>query len=260
MKRFFNDVKKYYDYSVRAAKSSLKTEVANSYLNWIWWVLDPLFNMLIYYLIFGVVFEAKEPNFTVFIFIGLTMWNFFNKNVVQSVNMVKRNKPIVTKVYIPKFILLITNMMMNGFRTMICWIIVLLMMLLSKVQITWLILWYIPIMMVLALVTFGCGTILLHFGVFVEDLSNVLRIVLQMLFYMTGVFYNIEQRLDAPYSTIILYGNPIALLAQDMRNVLLYQQPPHMLALLVWALIGFVLSLIGVRLIYRNENSYVKVI
>ena len=36
MKRFINDVIKYYDYEVRSAKSSLKTEVANSYLNWIW--------------------------------------------------------------------------------------------------------------------------------------------------------------------------------------------------------------------------------
>ena len=57
MKRFLNDVVKYYNYMVRAAKSELKTEVANSYLNWIWWILDPLFSMLTYYLIFGVVFN-----------------------------------------------------------------------------------------------------------------------------------------------------------------------------------------------------------
>ena len=110
MKRFLNDVVKYYNYMVRAAKSELKTEVANSYLNWIWWILDPLFSMLTYYLIFGVVFNGKEQYFVIFLFIGLTMWNFFNKNVVQSVNMIKRNKPIVAKVYIPKYILLISNL------------------------------------------------------------------------------------------------------------------------------------------------------
>ena len=98
MKRFIEDVKKYHNYEVRAAKSSLKTEVANSYLNWIWWILDPLFTMIIYYLIFGVVFKAKEQHFTAFLFIGQTMWGFFNKNVVQSVKMIKRNKAIVSKV------------------------------------------------------------------------------------------------------------------------------------------------------------------
>ena len=141
MKRFINDVVKYYNYMVRAAKSALKTEVANSYLNWIWWVLDPLFTMLIYYVIFGVVFNGKEKYFVLFLFIGLTMWNFFNKNVVQSVNMIKRNKSIVAKVYIPKYILLISNMMINGFKMMISWAIVVLMMIFYHVEISWYVLY-----------------------------------------------------------------------------------------------------------------------
>ena len=58
-------------------------------------------------MIFGIVFKASEPYFTTFIFIGLTMWNFFNKNVLQSVNMIKRNKAIVSKVYIPKYFLIL---------------------------------------------------------------------------------------------------------------------------------------------------------
>ena len=55
-------IEKYYNYEVRAAKSTLKTEVDNSYLNWIWWILDPLFTMAIYYLIFGVIFGAAEQH------------------------------------------------------------------------------------------------------------------------------------------------------------------------------------------------------
>ena len=38
--------------------------------------------MIIYYIIFGMVFKAKEQYFTTFLFIGQTMWAFFNKNVV----------------------------------------------------------------------------------------------------------------------------------------------------------------------------------
>ena len=53
MKRFINDTKKYWKYTLYAAKSQLKTEVANSYLNWIWWVLEPFCFMLIYAFIFG---------------------------------------------------------------------------------------------------------------------------------------------------------------------------------------------------------------
>jgi ABC-type polysaccharide/polyol phosphate export permease len=263
MKRFFNDVVKYYSYAVRSAKSNLKTEVANSYLNWIWWILDPLFNMIIYYLIFGVVFKSKEPHFTAFIFIGLTMWDFFNKNVIQSVNMIKRNKSIVTKVYIPKFILLISNMMVNGFKMLISWVIVVIMMIFSGVHISWNALWFFPIMCLLVLVTFALSVNLMHFGVFVEDLSNVMNIVLKLLFYVTGIFYNIEVRIGAESviaGKLVTYMNPIAMLLRDMRNVLLYQKWVSWKGMLLWTAVSLVVAVIGVRTIYKNENSYVKVI
>lgn len=263
MKRFFNDVKKYYNYEVRSAKSSLKTEVANSYLNWIWWILDPLFSMIIYYVIFGIVFEAKEPHFTAFLFIGQTMWGFFNKNVVQSVKMIKRNKSIVSKVYIPKFVLLFANMMVNGFKMMISWVIVLIMMLVSGVDISVYVVCYIPIMLVLVLVTFAVCVNLMHFGVFVEDLGNVINIAMQLLFYMTGIMYSIENRLGDKYplvADVLTNCNPIALLIRDMRNVLLYAQAPNWGLMAIWVLISLAFSIVGVRTIYKNENSYVKVI
>lgn len=263
MKRFFDDVAKYYNYEVRSAKSCLKTEVANSYLNWIWWILDPLFSMMIYYLIFGVVFKAKEPYFTTFLFIGQTMWAFFNKNVVQSVKMIKRNKGIVSKVYIPKFVLLFSNMMVNGFKMVISWIIVIVMMILSKVEISVYALCCIPILLVMVLVTFAVCINLMHFGVFIEDLGNVINIAMQLLFYMTGIFYSIDTRLGADYpeaARILTYGNPMALLIRDMRNVILYKQAPDWAALAIWGVIAVILSVVGIRTIYKNENSYVKVI
>ncbi|MBQ9983250.1 MAG: ABC transporter permease [Lachnospiraceae bacterium] len=263
MKRFIADVKKYYNYEVRAAKSSLKTEVANSYLNWIWWILEPLLSMMIYYVIFGLVFKAKEQYFVPFLFIGQTMWAFFNKNVVQSVKMIKRNKSIVSRVYIPKFVLLFTNMMVNGFKMVISWLIVFLMMGVFRVELSVRVLYFLPILLLLILVTFAICVNLMHFGVFVEDLGNVVNIAMQLLFYMTGIFYSIDSRLGDDYpeiAQVLIYGNPVALLIRDMRSVLLYQEEPSWIALGVWMLIALVFSVIGIRTIYKNENSYVKVI
>ncbi len=263
MKRFFNDVVKYNSYEIRAAKSVLKTEVANSYLNWIWWILDPLCSMLIYYFIFGVVFKSKEQYFTVFIFIGQIMWSFFSKNVTQSVKMIKRNKDIVSKVYLPKFVLLLSNMMANAFKMLISWAIVIIMMAFYRVDISVNVFAFIPIMIVLFMVTFSFCVNLMHFGVFVEDLGNVVTIVMQLMFYMTGIFYNIETRLGESLprlAHILIYCNPMAFLIREMRNVLLYKTSLEWIPLLVWAAIAVGLSIIGVRTIYKNENSYVKVI
>lgn len=260
MDRFINDFKKYYKYAIYSAKSELKAEVASSYLNWVWWVLEPLCFMLIYSFIFGVVFNASEDNFTIFIFIGIMAWDFFNGNMKQSVKMIKNNKAIVSKVYIPKFVLIFSKMLVNGFKMMICFGLLVLMMIVCRVSITWNILYIIPVMITLWIVNFGLMTILLHFGVFIEDLSNIVNIVLRAVFYMTGIFYAIESRIESPYSDILLKCNPIAFSISSFRKCLLYGERPSVKILLAWTAIGLIISILGVKTIYKNENSYVKVI
>ena len=262
MKRFLNDTKKYYKYAVYSAKSKLQSEVASSYLNWLLWVLDPICFMLIYTVIFGVVFNAKEQYFPIFIFIGLTMWDFFNKTLVQSVKIVKTNKSIVAKVYLPKYILVMVRMFVNGFKMLISFGIVLIMMVIYRVPVSLNVLYMIPILLTLFLVTFGCSTIVLHFGVFVQDLSNVINIAMRLLFYMTGIFYNVETRLAdyAPWNKILLRCNPMALLLTSARQCMIYDMTPARKFLLLWFFIGIILSAIGVKIIYKYENSYVKVI
>ena len=39
-KRFMDDMKKYWKYAVYSSRAQLKSEIANSYLNWLWWILD----------------------------------------------------------------------------------------------------------------------------------------------------------------------------------------------------------------------------
>jgi len=260
MKRFLNDVKKYWKYTIYSARSDLKSEVASSYLNWLWWVLDPLCFMLIYTFMFGVVFNASEPYFPVFIFIGLSMWDFFNRTLTNSVKIVKNNKAIVSKVYMPKYILIFEKMMVNGFKMLVSFGIVVAMMVVFRVMPDENIIYVVPIFIDLFVLSFGLATLLLHFGVFVEDLSNVLQIGLRLLFYITGIFYRVSTRLPAPYGPMAEKYNPLAFLIASMRNALLYQKTPSRKLLLLWLVVGLVISAIGVRTIYKNENSYVKVI
>ena len=140
-------------------------------------------------------------------------------------------------------------------------------MIVYKVPITWRIVWIIPITLVLCVVTFGLSTIIMHFGVFVEDLLNVITVVLQMGFYLSGIFYSIEPigevvpgKVPVPYDNLLVKLNPMALLITDLRRVLLYGENPHWLMLCIWFFVGTVISIIGVRIIYKFENSYVKVI
>lgn len=257
LKRFIADFKRYFTFSLISAKSQLKSEVANSYLNWIWWVLDPLCFMLIYTFIFGYVFNSSEQFFPAYIFIGLAMWDFFNRTMTNSIKIVKSNKSIVSKVYFPKYVLILTKIWVNAFKMLICFGIVILLMIFYRVPISWNALFVLPILMTLILFSFGCSCFLLHYGVYVEDLSNVVTIALRFLFYLTGVFYNIEKRIPG-IGTFLNRYNPMAFLLSSMRECLIYCQTPNLKILLLWFIISLILSVFGIRKIYKEENSYVK--
>ena len=260
MKRFWKDLKEHYRYAVYAAKSELKSEVANSYLNWIWWVLEPFCFMLIYSFVFGSVFNAREDFFSLFIFIGITAWDFFNRNINQSVKILRANKSIVTKVYLPKFILLISKMFFNGYKMMFSTVIIAVMMLYFHVPLTYNVVFIIPVFIVQVTVTFAFMTHLMHHGVFIQDLSNVTQIVLRMVFYLTGIFYNIERRLPPNLTGILMKCNPMALILSSYRKCLIYGQTPDFKWLLIWFILGLIIAALGIRKVYKNENSYVKVI
>ena len=175
MKVFFKDLRKYFKYVAYATKSNLKTEVANSYLNWIWWILDPMCFMLVYTFVVKCVFKSNEPNYPVFVLIGLTAWNFFSACLNSSVKLVVSNKAIVSRVYIPKYILILVKMFTLLFKMFISFMLNIIFMIAFKIPFTIYSLQIIPVFIVLFILVFGISTIFMHFGVFVEDLGNLIN-------------------------------------------------------------------------------------
>lgn len=258
--RFKKEMKRYFAYLLYASKCELKSEVANSHLNWLWWILDPLCFMLVYMFIALVVFKKSEPYFPVYVFIGLTLWNFFSRTVSTSVVVIKRNKGILSKIYFPKYMMVIQTMMTQGFKMLISFALVAILMVIYQVPISYRVVYALPVVAVLILLTFGLCSILLHFGVFVDDLHNVVTVLLRLVMYLSGIFYSIKKLVPQPYNRLLLYGNPMAYFIDSLRECLLYCRTPKFIVLALWFVVGLLCSILGVRLIYRYENSYFKVI
>lgn len=238
----------------------LRSEVANSYLNWIWWVLEPLASMFIYYFIFMNILGRGVDNYVLFIYSSSLMWSFFNRCMLFNVQSIRLNRDIVNKVYIPKYILIISNIIFNGIKILISVGILFIMLIVFRVPFTLKMLWFFPIWAVLLLLTFGIGMIAMHFGVFIDDLSHALAILMNILLYLSGVFYDLEQILPHPWGTVLVHANPIAFLMASQRNALLYNITPEIPVLAIWLVIAAALCCLGVKLVYKYENSYVKAI
>lgn len=260
MKQIIQDLKKYDGYVLYASRSQLQAEVAQSKLNWIWWVLEPFCFMLIYSFVFGTLFGGTEQYHGLFIFVGLTIWQFFRAVVSHSVNMVRRKKSIITKVYLPKYLLVLQEVLVDGFKLMINMILTAVMMIYYRVELGWQVIMIIPVALELGLLSFGIGCFMLHIGVFLDDMSNIVDIGMRMLVYFTGVYYSIPNRFGAPWNELLVQWNPVAMLANSARNVLLYNQAPDYRMLFFWGVVSLALAYAGIQLIRKNENTYVKVV
>lgn len=260
IKRFFTDMRKYWQYMIFSARADLKAEVADSYLNRLWWLLEPFFNMLVYVIVFGQVMGRSVENYATFVFSALLMWNFFNRTIGYSVKLIRSNKDIVTKVYIPKFVILFSNMMLNFMKLLFSMVVLIVMLAIFRVHIGINIIWFFPAYLVMIMLAFGAGMIFLHFGVYVDDLSYAIGILLNMLMFLSGIFYDVMTTLPEPLNGLMICLNPAAVLIDTMRQALLYNTAANLPILGIWFLIAVILCYIGVRIVYKNENSYVKVV
>lgn len=245
---------------VYLAVASLKEDVSNSYLNWLWWILDPLLFMLVYAFVSVIVFGHSEPHLIPFIFVGYSAWSFFSNCINQSVKIVRNNKSILSRVYLPKYILLgsmiIENLIRYGISICLCFIIAKI----DHVEFSLYVLWLPVLILCLTLTVFGICCFTLHIGVYVKDFSNIVSVLLRLIFYLSGVFYNLSKRIPDPLGGIMLDFNAIAMYMNEMRNVILYKTAPRLQVIGIWFVVSIILIAIGVSLIHKYEQTYVKAI
>ena len=264
--KVYRHLKRYNPYSIYAAKSELKGEVSSSYLTWIWWILDPVLFMLVYVFITVVVFRSSGEYLPVVVIIGLTIWNFFNKNVSIIVRIVNTFKGIVSKIYIPKYMLILEKMYVNFFKMLISFGIVAGFVIAYHIPLRLQLLQCIPLVVLLFILTLSCCVIVAHFGVYVNDLYNIVQVILRFMFYLSGVFYDIGDRLGSrmlfgfDLNWLMTHCNPIAYLIDELRQIIIYGEMMDPWLFLYWLIISLALLGIGLFLMYRHENSYVKVV
>ncbi len=257
---FFRNLAKYRKYMIYAARADLNAEVANSYLNRLWWILEPFCNMLVYVVVFGKVMGSSIEKYATYVFSALLMWNFFSHIVNYSVKCIRSNRDIVTKIYVPKYILLLTNMILNFIKLLFSLMVLVVMLFIFKVQINWSILWLVPAYILMLILAFGVGMIFLHYGVFVDDLSYAVGILLNLLMFLSGMFYDVVTALPEPLNHVLMCVNPVVVFIDSMRNALLYNKIANIPLILIWLVLAILISYIGIHIVNKNENGYVKVI
>src|SRR5690606_21854583 len=95
----------YIDLMFYKAYAELRAEATRAYLGFLWWFLEPVLFLAIFYAIFETGLRRGGAAFVPFLLCGLVPWKWFASTVMGCANVMSRNYGIIQQVYVPKLVL-----------------------------------------------------------------------------------------------------------------------------------------------------------
>lgn len=239
------------------AYANLRSEAARTYLSFMWWVIDPVLSMAVYYVVFAVLLQRGTQDYVPFLLIGLISWQWFANTVNHGMTTIHGNIPLMNQVHLPKIVFPGIEILMDTFKFSIVFILILIFLWIYGFGVSAAYVALPLILLVQLLFTMALTFILAAIVPFFPDLKFLVKTILQLVFFLSGIFFDASQIPERyhPY----FYANPMATLIEDYRNVLMHNVWPDMNALAVI----FLLSAIGVyaacRLIGHFDHIYPRV-
>jgi len=244
---------------IRALVSrDLKVRYKRSVLGYAWTLLDPLMTMLVFILVFGVLLHMSTDHFPIYLLTGLIPWVFFANAITTSVECITSNVDLIRRVFFPREIFPLTLVVSNGINMLFGLIVILPLILIYGLPITIKIfLLPIPIFLLL-LFTWGVGLFFSCLNVFFRDMTYIVPFLVQLLFFLTPIFYKVQGTIPAKYVGIYLIANPLAVILSLFRASLMAHPIPDMKYIFICFATCVLIFLVGYLFFKKNEDRMVK--
>lgn len=238
-------------------RNDLRTRFARSRLGAIWAILQPLFQGIIYAVVFTKVLGAKLPDapnkyaYTIYLLAGMVGWTLFNEVITRCLTNFVDNASLLKKMVFPRICLPMIvsgSSLLNNLFLLIATIAIFL---LVGAYPSWMWLWIPVLMIITALFGLALGLILGVLNVFVRDIAQVMTVVLQLWFWLTPIVYVVN---TVPQGfAVMLRFNPMYAICSSYQQVFVWDHPPHFKTL--GAIVGLSLVLLGVGMVLFRRAS-----
>lgn len=235
---------------------NIKLRYRRSYLGILWTLVEPLLQMLVLTLVFGVFFGRDDPKYPVYVLTGRLLFGFFSSATKAGLKSVSSNASMIKKVYVPKYIYVISSVMSNFITFLISLIDLICVAAVLKVKPTWHLLEAFMPLLILFLFTMGLSLILATLNVFFRDIEYIWSVFTMLLMYASAIFYE-PQRLIHTGNDWIFNLNPVYMCIANFRNAVLYGTPVQMQYFVVSAVIAVISFIFGVVLFYKEQDKFI---
>lgn len=264
---YCKDVLKRREFLTVLSQSKVQASNRNTYLGYIWSVLTPLLNSLVYVLIFGVLLgtRAGMTNVIGYIVVGTFMYGFFSGSVNGAAKSIKANLRLVQSMQFPRVIMPISVV---GAEILALVPALVVMFVISQTSIgivqgwdqlhpeRWILI--VPALLLLFVFSTGIGLIMAQLASRIPDILNFLPFVIRIGMYASGVIFAIEHQVSEGVLLTIMQYQPVAIYLNLGRQAMLAEggvQPD--LAMwgigLGWAVLIFA---VGFLIFWRDEARY----
>jgi lipopolysaccharide transport system permease protein len=227
-------------------------------------VILPLMMLLIYTFVFSVVFQAKwstntaqqtpPGEFALLLFAGLTPFNLFSAVTTRAPSFILAVPNYVKKVVFPLEILTVVATAAAFITSLVNVVLILLgdLILYHSLPVTVVLLplAYIP----LILFTLGLAWFLSSLGVFVRDVGQAINIIVQVLLFVTPIFYSAEQVPENLRFLIIL--NPLSPVIESFRRILIWNQTIDWLSWGIAMVLSAITASLGFAWFYLTKRAF----
>jgi ABC-2 type transport system permease protein len=264
------DIHQYRELLVLLVRRELRARYKNSSLGFVWSLVKPVTQLLIYFVVIGKFLGAARaiPEFAIYVFCGLTMWALFNEVVSGGAGSIVANSGLIKKVYLPREVFPLSTVgaaLVNfaiQFGVLIAATIVI-------GSFPWSPrLLYVP-MSVLLILVFGTALAILLSAVtvYLRDVQHLLEIVIVILFWASPIVYSfafVTDFLRGNWVEQLYLANPVTLAVLGFQRGLWEAGadqpfPAHMpLRMTVALLVSLVLLWGGQRVFARLEGNFAQ--
>ena len=246
---------RYFDLVVYLVGRNLKVRYRRSAIGFAWTMLQPLLTMLVLQAVFSAIFRFQmegSGSYAVYALAGILFWNFFSQSVVTSMNSLKANAGLLTKLPVPKAVFPLATVLAGVVNLCLAFVPLLAIIVLTGNPLRPAVL-FVPVSILIATVfTLGAGLLLSPLAAIFNDVIEIVNVALTMGIYLTPVFYPMSIVPDR-YRWAVRF-NPLRSILEVFRDPIYYGKVPPVSHLTVAIVVALVTLAVGIMAFRYNSD------
>jgi lipopolysaccharide transport system permease protein len=240
------------------AKFNLRADARKNHLSYLWWILEPLLYMVVFYVVFGLLLKRGGEGFVAYLLTGLVPFQWFAKSVQGTSSSIIGGKGLMHKVRITPLFFPFVGLTQSASKQSLVFLMLFIFLFFYGIPPVTEWLGFIPVMLTqfVLIATVSCAVAMVM--PFLRDLQQIIPTAISFTMFASGIFYTIE-RIPEEWRPIY-FLNPMATLLYEYRRVLIEGHWPDMQAL-GWIVLVCVLVIAVLALSYRKlEQLYPRIV